>query len=479
MKSRLNLIIIILALIPSDIISQTPKTVQFQKKAALVIGNGNYSSSILANPENDSRSMSEVLKKLGFVVYEYENLTQGQMKRAIDDFGDSLRNKEVGLFYYAGHGIQSKGYNYLIPVDARLNNEKQVEYDCVQADRILALMEGTGVKVNIVILDACRNNPFERSWTRSESGKGLAFMNAPKGTIIAYATSPGSTASDGSGRNGLYTSAILESILIPNITIIQMFQQVRSIVSSKSNDTQTPWESTSLTGDFYFNIKENENPENKVKNQSNLSNSGAVVDETDKIVDSRDQERYKFVKINSQIWMAENLRATTYNDGTPIPLIIDNNAWNGLKSPAYSWYNNDAAYYKEAYGALYNWYAVNTGKLCPTGWHIPSYGEWLVLINSLGGVNQAGIKMKETGTVHWLTPNESSNEESGFKALPGGYRKSIGKFVDVGNNGNWWSSNHDQENNIMSFILNSRNIKVETKYFDTRGYGFSVRCLKN
>lgn len=224
-----------------------------------------------------------------------------------------------------------------------------------------------------------------------------------------------STASDGAGRNGLYTSAILESILIPNITIIQMFQQVRSIVSSKSNDTQTPWESTSLTGDFYFNIKENENPENKVKNQSNLSISGAVVDETDKIVDSRDQERYKFVKINNQIWMAENLRTTTYNDGTPIPLI-----------------------------------------------------------NSLGGVNQAGIKMKEAGTVHWLTPNESSNEESGFKALPGGFRKYIGKFVDVGTNGNWWSSNHDQENNIMSFNLNSRNTKVETKYFDTRGYGFSV-----
>lgn len=127
-----------------------------------------------------------------------------------------------------------------------------MEYDCVQADRVLAVMEASGAKVNIMILDACRNNPFERSWTRAASGRGLAYMNAPGGTLIAYATAPGSTASDGSGKNGLYTSAILESIKIPNLTILQMFQNVRSIVSQKSNKQQYPWESTSLTGDFYF-----------------------------------------------------------------------------------------------------------------------------------------------------------------------------------------------------------------------------------
>jgi hypothetical protein len=224
-----------------------------EKRIALVIGNGNYISSTLANPENDARSMSYALRKLGFDVYNFENLDQNQMKRAIDDFGSKLKGYNVGLFYYAGHGIQSKGNNYLIPIDAELKTEEQVEYDCIRADRVLSLMETSGTKINILILDACRNNPFERSWTRSGEGRGLLSMNAPKGTLIAYATAPGSTASDGSGNNGLYTSAILESIQIPNLSIIQVFQKVRSIVAQRSQNKQIPWESTSLTGDFYFN----------------------------------------------------------------------------------------------------------------------------------------------------------------------------------------------------------------------------------
>jgi hypothetical protein len=223
-----------------------------QKRLALLIGNGQYQNSILANPENDAREMKSILLQYGFDVLEYENLSQSQMKMAMDEFGDKLKNYDVGLFFYAGHGIQSKGYNYLIPVDANIKSEEQVEYDCVQADRILALMESSGTDVNIIILDACRNNPFERSWTRSANGKGLAFMNAPKGSLIAYATAPGSTASDGSGRNGLYTSALLESIRIPDINILQVFQNVRVIVSDKSGGQQIPWESTSLTGDFIF-----------------------------------------------------------------------------------------------------------------------------------------------------------------------------------------------------------------------------------
>jgi len=223
-----------------------------QKRLALVIGNGNYQASVLANPENDAREMKTALEQYGFDVLKYENLNQSQMKQVMDDFGEKLKSYDVGLFFYAGHGIQAKGYNYLIPVDANLRSEEQVEYDCVQADRILALMEASGTDINIIILDACRNNPFERSWTRAASGRGLAYMNAPSGTLIAYATAPGSTASDGSGRNGLYTSAILESIRIPDITILQMFQNVRSIVSGTSGKQQVPWESTSLTGDFYF-----------------------------------------------------------------------------------------------------------------------------------------------------------------------------------------------------------------------------------
>jgi hypothetical protein len=218
-----------------------------------VIGNSNYiNSGALENPVNDARAIKSALLGLGFTVLEYEDLSQSKMKMAIDEFGRQLKNYNTGLFFYAGHGIQSKGANYLIPVDANIQSEQQIEYDCVQADRVLGFMEAAGSKINIVILDACRNNPFERSWSRAVEGAGLAFMNAPSGSLIAYSTSPGRTASDGSGSNGLYTSVLLENMRTPDITILQMFQNVRRTVAEKSGKKQIPWESTSLTDDFYF-----------------------------------------------------------------------------------------------------------------------------------------------------------------------------------------------------------------------------------
>jgi TolB-like protein/Flp pilus assembly protein TadD len=223
-----------------------------EKRMALVIGNGNYSGSTLANPENDARSMEAALKEIGFTVIKYENLRQKEMAKAIDDFGNRLKKYDVGLFFYAGHGVQSKGFNYLIPVDADLNSESDVEYNCVRADRVLGKMEDAKSKINLVILDACRNNPFERSWTRSSKGGGLASMSAPAGSIIAFSTSPGSTAEDGSGKNSPYTSGLLNFLNEPGITAIQMFQKVRAYVMRKSKNFQMPWESTSLTGDFYL-----------------------------------------------------------------------------------------------------------------------------------------------------------------------------------------------------------------------------------
>jgi hypothetical protein len=223
------------------------------KRLALIIGNSNYTKgNYLANPENDAREMTRALERLGFVVKTYLNVSQAAMKKAIDDFGKMLKDYNVGLFFYAGHGVQVKGYNYLIPVDASIQSENDVEYECVEAGRVLNEMEKSECKTNIVILDACRNNPFERSWSRSASGQGLAFMNAPSGSIIAYATAPGYTASDGSGKNGLYTSSLLKHIMVPGITILEVFQHVRSEVRKESGNQQIPWESTSMEGNFYF-----------------------------------------------------------------------------------------------------------------------------------------------------------------------------------------------------------------------------------
>jgi len=196
--------------------------------------------------------MAGVLESLGFKVIKIENATSKEMKIAIDQFGQELEKYNVGLFYYAGHGIQVKGLNYLVPVDADIQSEAQVEYDCIQADRVLSFMEYAKTDVNIIILDACRNNPFKRSWSRSTDNQGLAFMNAPIGTLIAYSTAPGHTASDGSGSNGLYTQSLLQEIKDPNLSILQVFQHVRARVSELSEKSQVPWESTSLYGDFYF-----------------------------------------------------------------------------------------------------------------------------------------------------------------------------------------------------------------------------------
>ncbi len=227
-----------------------------ERRLALLIGNSNYMhGGSLPNPVNDVRAMERALEALGFTVMKYENCTQREMKMAMDEFGSRLKGNDVGLFFYAGHGVQVSRYNYLIPVDAKLNNEKKVEYNCVRADRVLAEMEIAGSRTNIVILDACRDNPFERSWRRGTEGSGLAFMNAPSGSLIAYSTAPGKTALDGMGKNSPYTAALLEHIDTPKITVLQMFQRVRSTVKGTSDDKQVPWESTSLSGDFYFSTK--------------------------------------------------------------------------------------------------------------------------------------------------------------------------------------------------------------------------------
>jgi uncharacterized protein (TIGR02145 family) len=479
-----SLTVMALFLLPLNIASQsTPQTSsQPQKKIALVIGNGNYSSSILANPENDAKAMRVALQSVGFTVMEYENLSQVQMKKAIDDFGAKLRTNEVGLFFYAGHGIQSKGYNYLIPVDAELKSEAQVEYDCVQADRVLALMEASSSKVNIIILDACRSNPFERSWTRSTTGRGLAFMNAPKGSLIAYATSPGSTASDGSGENGLYTSAILESIKIPNITILEMFQNVRNIVTQKSNNEQTPWESTSLTGNFYLNangvlLVNDQNNQEEFQKETNTSesiNSGFLIDH-------RDNQRYKIIRIDNQIWMSENLRATKLNNGENIPLVVNPKDWSKLEIPGYCWSNKDTLN-RKLYGALYNWYALNSGMLCPTGWHVPNDKEFTTLILFLGGEEITGEKLKEIGSDHWIDGNSKSTNESGFTALPNGYRDIYGRFKNIGQEGIWWRETKEGTNILRVWKLTSRSSKVEKIGSDNdndKKNGFSVRCIKD
>ena len=221
-----------------------------ERRTALVIGNNAYETAPLKNPVNDARDISKTLTELGFDILYKEDLTQRDMKRAIREFGAKIRNGGVGLFYYAGHGIQVKGVNYLIPVDAQVESEEEVEYEGVEVGFVLAQMESAGNSMNIMILDACRNNPFARNF-RSASN-GLAQMDAPSGTLIAYATAPGSVASDGGGKNGVYTQELLKFMRVSGLTIEDVLKRVRISVRALSQGKQTPWESSSLTGDFYF-----------------------------------------------------------------------------------------------------------------------------------------------------------------------------------------------------------------------------------
>jgi hypothetical protein len=226
------------------------------KRIALVIGNASYQSNPLRNPVNDARAIREALKTSGFEVLYYENLgDKDAMKRAVREFGQALQGSEVGLFYYAGHGVQVKGQNYLMPVKAQINYEEEVEYEALDVGFILAQMEAAQNQMNIVILDACRNNPYSRSMRSATNG--LATMNAPTGTMIAYATAPGSVAIDGNGDNGLYTEELLNQIRRPGLKIEEVFKNVRAEVLKKSNSLQVPWESSSLIGDFYFIFPEN------------------------------------------------------------------------------------------------------------------------------------------------------------------------------------------------------------------------------
>jgi len=252
-----------------------------QRRLALVIGNGNYSFSVLRNPENDAKSMSNVLTSIGFEVLEYENLNRIEMTRAIDEFGNKLKDYDLGLFFYAGHGLQADGFNYMVPVDAVIQTETDIEYYCVRADRVISRMDDAGNKLNVIILDACRDNPFERSWTRSSRGRGLATMNAPVGTLIGFATSPGKTASDGFLSNGLYTAGILNYITEPGITAVQMFQKVTSYVNEQSYGTQLPWISSSLTGDIYFVKDEADVPEAQEKEDLFISSISKLPDRSE------------------------------------------------------------------------------------------------------------------------------------------------------------------------------------------------------
>jgi formylglycine-generating enzyme required for sulfatase activity len=215
-------------------------------KYALVIGNKDYAVSPLRNSLNDSQDMANTLKSLGFQVTLKNNVNDVKgMVSAVNDFTGKMSNQGLFVFYYSGHGIQLNGKNYLVPTGKTINDETDIEFDCMDIDRLLSKCEAYSNNTNIIILDACRDNPFASS-SRSVS-KGLAVVGkSPGGTLIAYSTSPGKTASDGTGRNGLYTQELLKAIKNEGLPVEEAFKEVRRNVKQISGGTQVPWETSSL-----------------------------------------------------------------------------------------------------------------------------------------------------------------------------------------------------------------------------------------
>ncbi len=226
-----------------------------QKRIALIIGNSNYTKiQSLPNPEKDSQLMALTLNKLGFEVISAVDADRISISRAVRNFGKALRKggkDAVGLFFYAGHGVQARGENYLIPLGAEVEDEADLDIEAISASAVLAQMEAAGNSLNMVILDACRNNPYKAKM-RSNT-RGLTRVNAASGSLIAFAAAPGQVAADGNGENSPYTTALVEAMQVPGLSVEQMFKRVRISVEAQTNNQQTPWEESSLRGEFYFN----------------------------------------------------------------------------------------------------------------------------------------------------------------------------------------------------------------------------------
>ena len=226
------------------------------KRVALVVGNSAYVNiPRLANPANDARLMADTLRALGFVLVGGSaqlDLDESNFRRAVQSFGTQLQGADVGLFYYAGHGLQVRGANYLVPIGANPTREADVDFQLVDADLVLRQMDGAGTKLNLVILDACRNNPFGDRGLRSVDS-GLAQMRAPEGTLISFATQPGSVAQDGAGGNSPYTRALAQTMRQPGLGIFDVFNEVGLAVMQATGDAQQPWVSISpIRGRFFF-----------------------------------------------------------------------------------------------------------------------------------------------------------------------------------------------------------------------------------
>ncbi|AFZ45567.1 peptidase C14 caspase catalytic subunit p20 [Halothece sp. PCC 7418] len=304
----------------SELLSHPRDRADNRRRVALVIGNADYTvGSPLQNPVNDATDITAMLQELGFdKVITVTDADLRKMESAVNNFTNELQSGSVGLFYYAGHGMQTQGENYLIPIDAEIQSESDIRYESLPLGKVLGRMEDAGNGVNIVILDACRNNPFSRGW-RSSGSQGLAEVRA-EGMLIAYATAPGDVASDGKGRNGTFTGALLKGMSTPGQDIVLMMRDVRRMVKQETGGKQIPWVSTSLDNNFAFVPSAPEPPELVSNNASNNSSTSPA-----------DNSEPPELAANNA---SNNSSTSPANNSEPPELVSNNASNNSSTSPA-------------------------------------------------------------------------------------------------------------------------------------------------
>ncbi len=273
MNGTMKIPVVIVVLVAGMLVTAVPSQAAQGKRVALVIGNSKYAFAPLRNPRNDATDVASILEtQLGFETELLLDADQVSMQRAIRDFSQSLKQADVRLFYYAGHGVSVKGVNYMIPVDAEIKNEDEVTWEAVDTSLVLNSMEKFNTGANVLILDACRDNPLPKS-TRSNR-RGLDKMEAPIGSLILYATAPGQVALDGTGRNGTFTKHLLRSLVAPDVHIGDLALDVRVAVMRDTGNQQVPWSESSLTRRVY--LVGSDNPDD-----SSVVVAGTDIDATD------------------------------------------------------------------------------------------------------------------------------------------------------------------------------------------------------
>ena len=476
-----------------------------QQKYALIIGVKDYVYvPPLKNTLNDAQDMAAVLRRTGFDVQTlYNPKTKREMMDAIRIYMKKLEGntQATGLVFYSGHGLQVKGINYFLPTTANLQIEADLDEHALKMEYLLGAVEQSGNALNIFILDACRNSPF-RGFSRS-TDTGLSQVNAPKGSYVVYATAPGSVASDGTGRNGLFTSKLLKYINEPNIPLEQVFKYVARDVQQESQGSQIPWINYSYFGDFYFSGTSNTPSTTQPITQPIVKTEPAYVAPVTTAPAYGTTDDYGYgssdaptVTVGTQEWLGKNLNVDRFANGDPIPEAKTDDEWKRAgenKQPAWCYYNNDPANGR-TYGRLYNWYAVTDPRgLAPKGWHAPSDSEWDIIIKHLAPNGAIVNKPEKTGNFTYSTTegvgallkstsgwyeNGNGNNRSGIAGLPGGNRHANGTFSSLGKDGFWWSSS-ESSTYVAWYRYLGYNLGNALRHNVNKGCGFSVRCVRD